>query len=100
MAKTEKFLRLRMREAESFEELELTRTVPNNWESEEEVEEHEGRGRRLRKQAGDRRTVGLVKLKLHSDEEVDPTVNLTDSVAISSLYLCVGGGGVTREMTE
>lgn len=91
MAKTEKFLRLLWRKEQSFE---LRRTDPKNWECEEEVEEHEGRGRRPLKQAGERGIVGLlwepVKLKLHIEEEADPAVNLTDSAAIfGAFFLCV-----------
>ena len=55
MAKTEKFLLLS--EVEGLEDIELRRTVPRY---EEEEEEDCRRGRRPRKRAGERGTVGLL----------------------------------------
>ena len=56
MAKTEKFLLLC--EVEGLEDIELRRTVPRY--EEEEEEEDCRRGRRPRKRAGERGTVGLL----------------------------------------
>ena len=59
MAKTEKFLLLS--EVEGLEDIELRRTVPRYEEEEEEEEEEDcRRGRRPRKRAGERGTVGLL----------------------------------------